>query len=127
MKNDYKKISDKIIKQFNISSVNDKGFVDDYVEYVGNDLISNGEWQDIDEDFDKFVEEIIDGIKKDGNDSEYDKFSDSNNYTSEEFIKSNKTNFLDIFRSIYNSFKSFVWKNGSILRSSHIFISIHFL
>lgn len=103
MKNDYKKISDKVIKQFNISSVNDKGFVDDYVEYVGNDLISTGEWQDIDEDFDKFVEEIIDGIKKDGNDSEYDEFSDSNDYTSEEFIKSNKTNFLDIFRSIYNS------------------------
>ena len=76
MKNDYKKISGKIIKQFNISSVNDKGFVDDYVEYVGND-------------------------------SEYDEFSDSNDYTSEEFIKSNKTNFLDIFRSIYNSFKSF--------------------
>ena len=44
MKNDYKKISDKIIKQFNISSVNDKGFVDDYVEYVGNNLISSGEW-----------------------------------------------------------------------------------
>lgn len=107
MKNDYKKISDKIIKQFNISSVNDKGFVDDYVEYVGNDLISTREWQDIDEDFDKFVEEIIDGIKKDGNDSEYDGFSDSNDYTSEEFIKSNKTNFLDIFRSIYNNFKSF--------------------
>lgn len=107
MKNDYNKISDKIIKQFNISSVNDKGFVDDYVEYVGNDLISTREWQDIDEDFDKFVEEIIDGIKKDGNDSEYDEFSDSNDYTSEEFIKSNKTNFLDIFRSIYNSFKSF--------------------
>ena len=106
-KNDYKKISDKIIKQFNISSVNDKGFVDDYVEYVGDNLISNGEWQDIDEDFDKFVEEIINDIKKDGNDSEYDKFSDSNDYTSEEFIKSNKTNFLDIFRSIYNSFKSF--------------------
>lgn len=42
-KNDYKKISDKIIKQFNISSVNDKGFVDDYVEYVGNNLISGGE------------------------------------------------------------------------------------
>ena len=114
MKNDYKKISDKIIKQFNISSVNDKGFVDDYVEYVGNNLISNGEWQDIDEDFDKFVEEIIDGIKKDGNDSEYDKFSDSNDYTSEEFIKSNKTNFLNIFRSIYNSFKSFAEKIGSI-------------
>ena len=55
-KNDYKKISDKIIKQFNISSINDKGFVDDYVEYVGNNLINNGEWQDIDEDFDKFVE-----------------------------------------------------------------------
>lgn len=107
MKNDCNKISDKIIKQFNISYVNDKGFVDDYVEYVGNDLISTGEWQDIDEDFDKFVEEIIDGIKKDGNDSEYDEFSDSNDYTSEEFIKSNKTNFLDIFRSIYNSFKSF--------------------
>ena len=107
MKNDYKKISDKIIKQFNISSVNDKGFVDDYVEYVGNDLISNGEWQDIDGDFDKFVEEIIDGIKKDGNDSEYDKFYDSNDYTSEEFIKANKANFLDIFRSIYNTFKSF--------------------
>ena len=107
MKNDCKKISGKIIKQFNISSINDKGFVDDYVEYVGNDLISTGEWQDIDEDFDKFVEEIIDGIKKDGNDSEYDEFSDSNDYTSEEFIKSNKTNFLDIFRSIYNSFKSF--------------------
>lgn len=50
MKNDYKKISDKIIKQFNISSVNDKGFVDDYVEYVGNNFISNGEWQDIDDD-----------------------------------------------------------------------------
>ena len=81
--------------------------MDDYVEYVGNDLISSGEWQDIDEDFDKFVEEIIDGIKKDGNDSEYDEFSDYNDYTSEEFIKSNKTNFLDIFRSIYNSFKSF--------------------
>ena len=107
MKNDYKKISDKIIKQFNIYSVNDKSFVDDYVEYVGNYLISNGEWQDIDDDFDKFVEEIINDIKKDGNDSEYDKFSDSNDYTSEEFIKSNKTNFLDIFRSIYNSFKSF--------------------
>ena len=107
MKNDYKKISDKVIKQFNISSVNDKGFVDDYVEYVGNDLISSGELQDIDEDFDKFVEEIIDGIKKDGNDSEYDEFSDSNDYTSEEFIKYNKNNFLDIFRSIYNSFKSF--------------------
>ena len=55
MKNDYNKISDKIIKQFNISSVNDKGFVDDYVEYVWNNLISNGEWQDIDDDFDKFV------------------------------------------------------------------------
>ena len=108
MKNDYKKISDKIIKQFNISSVNDKGFVDDYVEYVGNDLISTREWQDIDEDFDKFVEEIIKGIKEDGNDSEYDEFSDSNDYTSEEFIKSNKTNFLDIFRSIYNSFRSFI-------------------
>ena len=108
MKNDYKKISDKIIKQFNISSVNDKGFVDDYVEYVGNYLISNGEWQDIAEDFDKFVEEIINGIKEDGNYSEYDKFSDSNDYTSEEFIKTNKTNFLDIFRSIYNSFRSFV-------------------
>lgn len=107
MKNDYKKISDKIIKQFNISSVNDKCFVDDYVEYVGNDLISTREWQDIDEDFDKFVEEIINSIKKDGNDSEYDEFSDSNDYTSEEFIKSNKTNFLDILRSIYNSFKSF--------------------
>lgn len=107
MKNDYNKISDKIIKEFNISSINDKGFVDDYVEYVGNDLISTGEWQDIDEDFDKFVEEIIDGIKKDGNDSEYDEFSDSNDYTSEEFIKSNKANFLDIFKSIYNSFKSF--------------------
>lgn len=107
MKNDYKKISDKIIKQFNISSVNDKSFVDDYVEYVGNDLISTREWQDIDEDFYKFVEEIINNIKKDGNDSEYDEFSDSNDYTSEEFIKSNKTNFLDIFRSIYNSFKSF--------------------
>lgn len=107
MKNEYKKISDKVIKKFNISSVNDKGFVDDYVEYVRNDLISSGEWQDIDEDFDKFVEDIIDGIKKDGNDSEYDEFSDSNDYTSEEFIKSNKTNFLDIFRSIYNSFKSF--------------------
>ena len=106
-KNDYKKISDKIIKQFNIFSVNDKGFVDDYVEYVGNNLINSGEWQDIDEDFDKFVEEIINDIKKDGNDSEYDKFSDSNDYTSEEFIKSNNTNFLDIFRSIYNSFKSF--------------------
>ena len=116
--NDYKKISDKIIKQFNISSVNDKGFVDDYVEYVGNNLISNGEWQDIDDDFDKFVEEIINDIKKDGNDSEYDKFSDSNDYTSKEFIKSNKTNFLDIFRSIYNSFKSFAQKIGSILRSS---------
>ena len=51
MKNDYKKISDKIIKQFNISSINDKGFVDDYVEYVGNNLISTGEWQDIDDDF----------------------------------------------------------------------------
>ena len=49
MKNDYKKISDKIIKEFNISSVNDKGFVDDYVEYVGNNLISNREWQDIDD------------------------------------------------------------------------------
>ena len=96
MKNDYKKISDKIIKEFNIYSANDKGFVDDYVEYVGNNLISSGEWQDIDDD-----------IKKNGNDSEYDKFSDSNDYTSEEFIKSNKTNFLDIFRSIYNSFKSF--------------------
>ena len=108
MKNDYKKISDKIIKQFNISSVNDKGFVDDYVEYVGDNLISTEEWQDIDEDFDKFVEEIIDGIKKDGNDSEYDEFSDSNDYTSEEFIKSNKTNFLDIFRSIYNSFRNFI-------------------
>ena len=107
MKNDYKKISDKIIKQFNISSVNNKGFVDDYVEYVGNNLISNGEWQDIDEDFDKFVKEIINEIKKYRNDSEYDKFSNSNDYTSEEFIKSNKTNFLDIFRSIYNSFKSF--------------------
>ena len=107
MKNDYKKISDKIIKQFNISSVNDKGFVDGYVEYVRNNLISNGEWQDIDEDFEKFVEEIIDGINKYGNDSEYDEFSDSNDYTSEEFIKSNKTNFLDIFRSIYNGFKSF--------------------
>ena len=59
MKNDYKKISDKIIKQFNISSVNDKGFVDDYVEYVGNNLISSGEWQDIDEDFDKFVSGIF--------------------------------------------------------------------
>lgn len=108
MKNDYKKISDKIIKQFNISSVNDKSFVDDYVEYVGNDLIRNGEWQDIDEDFDKFVEEIINEIKKYGNDSEYDKFSYYNDYTSEEFIKSNKTNFLDIFRSIYNSFRSFI-------------------
>lgn len=107
MKNDCKKISDKIIKEFNISSVNDKGFVDDYVEYGGNNLISSGEWQDIDEDFEKFVEEIINGIKEDGNDSEYDKFSDSNDYTSEEFIKSNKTNFLDIFRSIYNTFKSF--------------------
>ena len=107
MKNDYKKISDKIIKQFNISSVNDKCFVDDYVEYVVNDLISNGEWQDIDDDFNKFVEEIINDIKKDGNDSEYDKFSDSNDYTSKEFIKSNKINFLDIFRSIYNSFRSF--------------------
>lgn len=107
MKNEYKKISDKVIKKFNISSVNDKGFVDDYVEYVRNDLISSGEWQDIDEDFDKFVEEIINGIKKDGNDYEYDEFSDSNDYASEEFIKSNKTNFLDIFRSIYNSFKSF--------------------
>lgn len=50
---------------------------------------------------------MINGIKKDGNDSEYDKFSDSNDYTSEEFIKSNNTNFLDIFRSIYNTFKSF--------------------
>ena len=118
MKNDYKKISDKIIKQFNIYSINDKGFVDDYVEYVGKNLISSGEWQDIDEDFDKFVEEIINGIKKDGNDSEYDEFSDSNDYTSEEFIKSNKTNFLDIFRSIYNGFKSFIQKYGSILRSS---------
>ena len=39
MKNDYNKISDKIIKQFNISSINDKGFVDDYVEYVGNKMI----------------------------------------------------------------------------------------
>ena len=107
MKNDYKKISDKIIKQFNISSVNDKGFVDDYVEYVGNDLISTEEWQDIDDDFDNFVEEIINDIKKDGNDSEYDEFSDYNDYTSEEFIKSNKTNFLDIFSRIYNSFKSF--------------------
>lgn len=107
MKNDYKKISDKIINQFNISSVNDKGFVDNYVEYVGNNLISNEEWQDIDEDFDKFVEEIINEIKKYGNDSEYDKFSYYNDYTSEEFIKSNKNNFLDIFRSIYNSFKSF--------------------
>ena len=107
MKNDYKKISDKIIKQFNISSVNDKGFADDYVEYVGDNLISNGAWQDIDEAFDKFVEEIINDIKKDGNDSKYDKFSDSNDYTSKEFIKSNKTNFLDIFRSIYNSFRSF--------------------
>lgn len=75
---------------------------------MGNDLISNGEWQDIDGDFDKFVEEIINAIKKDGNDSEYDQFSDSNDYTSEEFIKSNKTNFLDIFRSIYNSFRSFI-------------------
>ena len=104
-----RKFQIKIIKQFNISSVNDKGFIDDYVEYVGNELISNGEWQDIDEDFDKFVEEIINDIKKDGNDSEYDKFSDSNeDYTSEDFIKSNKTNFLDIFRSIYNSFKSFI-------------------
>lgn len=102
-----RKFQIKIIKQFNISSINDKGFVDDYVEYVGNNLISNGEWQDIDEDFDKFVEEIINGIKKDGNDSKYDQFSDSNDYTSEEFIKSNNTNFLDIFRSIYNSFKSF--------------------
>ena len=103
-----RKFQIKIIKQFNISSVNDKGFIDDYVEYVGNELISNGEWQDIDEDFDKFVEEIINDIKKDGNDSEYDKFSDSNeDYTSEDFIKSNKTNFLDIFRSIYNSFRSF--------------------
>ena len=108
MKNDYKKISDKIIKQFNISSVNDKCFVDDYVEYVGNNLICSGEWEDIDDDFDKFVEEIINDIKKDGNDSEYDKFSDSNDYTSEEFIKSNKNNFLDIFRSIYNSFRSFI-------------------
>ena len=117
-KNDYKKISDKIIKQFNIYSVNDKSFVDDYVEYVGDNLISNGEWQDIDDDFDKFVEEIINDIKKDGNDSEYDKFSDSNDYTSEEFIKSNENNFLDIFRSIYNSFKSFAQKIGSILRSS---------
>ena len=117
-KNDYKKISDKIIKQFNIYSVNDKGFVDDYVEYVGNNLINSGEWQDIDDDFDKFVEEIINEIKKDGNDSEYDKFSDSNDYTSEEFIKSNKTNFLDIFRSIYSSFKSVAYKIGSILRSS---------
>lgn len=107
MKNDYKKISYKIIKQFNISSVNDKGFVDDYIEYIGNDLISTGEWQDIDEDFDKFIEEIINNIKKDGNDSEYDEFSDSNDYASEEFIKSNKNNFLDIFRSIYNTFKSF--------------------
>lgn len=43
-----RKFQIKIIKQFNISSVNDKGFIDDYVEYVGNDLISNGEWQDID-------------------------------------------------------------------------------
>ena len=103
-----RKFQIKIIKQFNISSVNDKGFIDDYVEYVGNELISNGEWQDIDENFDKFVEEIINDIKKDGNDSEYDKFSDSNeDYTSEDFIKSNKTNFLDIFRSIYNSFRSF--------------------
>ena len=108
MKNDYKKISDKIIKQVNISSVNDKGFVDDYVEYVGNNLINSEEWQDIDEEFDKFVEEIINDIKKDGNDYEYDKFSDSNDYTSEEFIKSNKTNFLDIFRSIYNRFRSFI-------------------
>ena len=83
MKNDYKKISDKIIKQFNISSVNDKGFVDDYVEYVGNDLISTEELQDIDDDFDNFVEEIINDIKKDGNDSEYDEFSDYNDYTSE--------------------------------------------
>lgn len=105
MKNDYKKISDKIIKQFNISSINDKDFIDDYVEYVRDNLISSGEWQDIDENFDKFVEEIINSIKKDGNDSEYDEFSDSNDYTSEEFIKFNKTNFLDIFRSIYNSFK----------------------
>ena len=79
-----------------------------FTEYIGKNLISSGEWQDINEDFDKFVEEIINGIKKDGNNSEYDKFSDSNDYTSEEFIKSNKTNFLDIFRSIYNSFKSFV-------------------
>lgn len=102
-----RKFQIRFIKQFNISSVNDKGFVDDYVEYVGDNLISNGEWQDIDDDFDKFVEEIINDIKKDGNDSEYDKFSDSNDYTSEEFIKFNKTNFLDIFRSIYNSFKSF--------------------
>lgn len=78
MKMIIRKFQIKIIKQFNISSVNDKGFIDDYVEYVGNDLISNGEWQDIDEDFDKFVEEIINDIKKDGNDSEYDKFSDSN-------------------------------------------------
>ena len=108
MKNDYKKISDKIIKQFNISSVNDKGFVDDYVEYVRNYLISNREWQDIDDDFDKFVEEMINDIKKDGNDSEYDKFSDSNEYTSEEFIKSNKTDCWDIVRSIYNSFRNFI-------------------
>ena len=43
-KNDYKKISDKIIKQFNIYSITDKGFVDDYVEYVGNNLISSLEW-----------------------------------------------------------------------------------
>ena len=113
-KNDYKKISDKIIKEFNIYSVNDKGFVDDYVEYVGNNLISSGEWQDIDDDFDKFVEEIINDIKKDGNDSEYDKFSDSNDYTSKELIKSNKTNFLNIFRSIYNSFRNFIQKHGSI-------------
>ena len=122
MKNDYKKISDNIIKQFNISSVNDKGFVEDYVEYVGNNLISNGEWQNIDEDFGKFVEDIINDINKDGNDYEYDKFFDSNDYTLEEFIKSNKTNFLDIFRSIYNSFRSFAYKYGSILRSSQFFI-----
>ena len=63
-KNDYKKISDKIIKQFNIYSVNDKGFVDDYVEYVGNNLINSGEWQDIDEDFDKFVEKILMKLRK---------------------------------------------------------------
>lgn len=54
------------------------------------------------------LKRLINGIKKDGNDSGYDEFSDSNDYTSEEFIKSNKTNFLDIFRSIYNSFRSFI-------------------